>query len=872
MGQTKTFHGVVQKKQGVSYTMNGASHSRSPGQRLRFERERLHWSQERLAEALKTTARSINRWENDKVLPQAHYREQLCHLFGVAADVLFASSHEEASTSAIPLRYHLPHHRNPLFTGREHVLAQLAALLHKSVSSSPVALSGVAGMGKTQTALEYAYRFAERYETMVWLRAETSELLHAHLASLAPLLSLPETDAADHAHLFQAMQHWLHQHDDWLLILDNVEALSLLQALLPTIYHGHVLLTTRTPVTGVQARMLSLENMEPSEGTLLLLRRAKYLAPDSPMETVAERLRTDAFALAQLLDGLPLALDQAGAYIEETGCSPADYLDRYQTHRASLLNRRGTGAVDHPASVMTTLSLCMKQVEREHPAAAEVLRLCTFLHPDAIPEEVLTEVMTSLPSERHTQISDPVSWDELVGCLRHSSLVRRHAESKTLTIHRLVQTVLKLEMDETTQRHWATTAVQLLNTVFPEGEDPANWSRCQRYLAHALVGVQHIEEWHIVSAQAGRLLTQLGIYLRERAVYTQAEHLLCLARDIRMQVCGSEHLEVAETLEALAWLYADQGKQNQAEEVLRHVLTLREHALGLVHPLIAVNLNNLALRARALGRFADAITLLQRALAIWEHLQETTDLARIASLNNLALLYQHQGQYTLAEPLLREALRLYEQQEGSDALRTAYSLNNLGALYRDQHRYEEAEPLLQRALAIRAAQAGEEHPDTAFSMHALARLYLYQEKYTQAELLYQQVLKIRERVGGLNHPDTATTIHDIGVLYQRVQRDAEAEECYLRALTIREHYVGPEHPATAKSLHDLATLYDAQGRDEEAESLYRRALTIREQKLGKTHGETQTTMQCYEEFLQTREQTRADSPLLQKEEQVASER
>ncbi len=90
------------------------------------------------------------------------------------------------------------------------------------------------------------------------------------------------------------------------------------------------------------------------------------------------------------LDGLPLALDQAGAYIEETRCGLSQYHDLYATRRKELLLRRGRFPIDHPDSVATTWSLSFQKIEQENPSAADLLRLLTFLDPDAIPEEIIT--------------------------------------------------------------------------------------------------------------------------------------------------------------------------------------------------------------------------------------------------------------------------------------------------------------------------------------------------------------------------------------------------------------------------------------------------------------------------------------------------
>src|SRR5207245_4244989 len=134
--------------------------------------------------------------------------------------------------------------------------------------------------------------------------------------------------------------------------------------------------------------------------------------------------------------GLPLALDQAGAYVEETGCGLAGYLTRYQQRRTELLKTRGENTSDHPEPVATTWSLSFEKVEQANPAAADLLRLCAFLAPDAIPEEIVTEGAVELPLELQSLASDPFLLDAAVKELFRYSLIQRDAEQKLLGLHR----------------------------------------------------------------------------------------------------------------------------------------------------------------------------------------------------------------------------------------------------------------------------------------------------------------------------------------------------------------------------------------------------------------------------------------------------
>ena len=290
--------------------------------------------------------------------------------------------------------WNIPYPRNPFFTGREELLSQLHTELLRSQAtalSQPQAITGLGGIGKTQIALEYAYRHQQDYQAVLWAQADTRENLTWSYLKIAELLSLPEKKEQESARIITAVKVWFQHNRDWLLILDNADDLRLARDFLPPSLGGHVLLTTRAQATGRFARHLEVESLPTEQGALFLLRRADLLPADATLQQASDPERDQARAICEELGGLPLALDQAGAYIEETGCSLADYQHLFQEHRADLLAKHHGLIEDHPESVATTWSLSFEQVEQKNPAAADLLRLCAFLAPDAIPEEIITQ-------------------------------------------------------------------------------------------------------------------------------------------------------------------------------------------------------------------------------------------------------------------------------------------------------------------------------------------------------------------------------------------------------------------------------------------------------------------------------------------------
>jgi tetratricopeptide (TPR) repeat protein len=477
------------------------------------------------------------------------------------------------------------------------------------------ALSGLGGVGKTQTVVEYAHRHLAEYNHTFFTVADSRESLVSGYVTIVSLLELPEADAQDQMLAVEAVKRWLSSHEDWLLILDNADNLGMARAFLPSGKKGHVLLTTRAQATGAVARRVEIQEMGTEEGALFLLRRAKYIAKDPPLKASAELDQVRAKEIVTQLDGLPLALDQAGAYIEETGCGLSGYLELYRSHTLELLRRRGGLLADHPDPVANTWALSFEKLEKTNPAAAELLRCCAFLHPDRIPEEVFSKGAPELGSLLESLGSDALAWNDALCEILKYSLLRRDPNASTLEIHSLVQAVLKQGMDEATHRLWAERVVRAVNRAFPSVEFSA-WAVCERLLAQVHACAELINHWGFEFPEAARLLGLAGSYLHEHGRYTDAEPLYGQALGILEKAFGPQNPEVASCLNNLALLYDNLGQYAKAKPLYKRALAIAEKSFGPEHPKVATGLENYALLLRTVGRLEEAAQLESRARAI----------------------------------------------------------------------------------------------------------------------------------------------------------------------------------------------------------------------------------------------------------------
>ena len=838
---------------------------------LRRQRIERNWRQQDVADHLGTTVTTIGRWERGHQQPSAYYRVKLCTLFGKSTQELglvetFSSppeSTEVLQAEGLPSEeislWTVPYARNPHFTGREDLLQHLEQLLAAEQPGEPMniqqavltqvqAITGLGGIGKTQIAIEYAYRsrLQGHYRHTMWISAGSSDTILTSFVELARLImpALVEEETNQCA-IVAAVLRWLEQgRQPWLLIFDNADDLSLVQPYLPRWGNGCILLTTRAHAVGAIASSLEVDSMGVMEATHLLLRRAHRFSTSSSEEL------DEAIMLVNALAHFPLAVDQAGAYIEETGCSLGTYHELYLRYRHTLLARRGRQCTDYPDSVATTWSLSFAHVERTNPAAAELLQLCAFLAPDHVPEELLTEGAPHWPVALCEAVSNPLNFNQMLETLLAFSLVKRLSEDRMLSLHRLVQVVQMERMDTEVHQSWAQRLVRAMHALFPQDtQDVANWPRCQRYLEQIEACDVLIQHQHLLLPEAGDLLDRAGTYMREHMWYTQAEPIYRHALAIRERHLGPEHPDTGTTVHNLAILQRDIGNFVEAEQLYRRALTIRERHLGPEHSYTANTYSNLANLYLAQRRYREAEPLYRRALTIREHHFDPHHPDSDDQLHTLANCCVTQGRYKEAELLYQRILAIREQRLGPLHYRTANILNNLAVLYLSQGRYAEAEPLYRRVLVMREQQFGPTHPHTATSLYNLATLERDKGNFVEAERLYQRVVAIREQQTSPEHSTFADYLGGLARLYQKQGKMEQAQALAMRALRIHEQQLGPHHPSTSDDLQTLAMLYRDQGKPTEAEPLFLRALSIREQAFVSTHLSLAETLYEFALFL-----------------------
>jgi len=669
---------------------------------------------------------------------------------------------EDTTPAEPPEKNHIPIPENEFFTGRVDILSQLQNALHKRKAA---VLHGLPGIGKTQIAARYAYQQQDNYQAVLWVSAESADMLRSSFADLDVRLGLPIMQ--EQGLRLAAVRNWLKTHDNWLLIADNVEDWASVEDILPLPARGHVIFTAWDASALRLAEPLEVDKLPPQDCQKFISHR---LACAAHAPSLSE--------LISALDGLPLALDQAAAYMLSTQKTPQEYLELYRRHAPKLLDKRGDAyASDHPESVARTWALSFEKISEAQPAAGELLKFCAFLHPDRMPEELFSQGSQALGEVLAPVMTDELKRDEVLEVIYRYALLRRKATDKTLSMHRLVQLVLCYGLTPAERKVWAERVLSTLALTLPQEEwvEFKHWPVYKRLLPCLRQGIKWQQDYKLATADIARMLNQTGQYFRDQhAEYKAAEVLIQRSLAMREALLSTEHPDTAWSLNNLAELYRSQGKYAVALPLHQKALDIRQNSLGLEHSDTASSLNNLSLLYQNQGKYAAALPLSQKTLSIKRKVlgEEHPDTA--SGLNNLAFLYQAQGNYAEALSLYQQALKILQKVFGKQHPNTANSLNNLAFLYDKQGKYAEALPLYQQALKICQKVLGKQHPNTATSLSNQGLLYAEQEDYSKARPLLENALKIYTQALGERHPNTRNTKKSLQRVKMAAKRSGQA--------------------------------------------------------------------------------------------------
>ncbi|CVL07330.1 uncharacterized protein FMAN_15396 [Fusarium mangiferae] len=668
-------------------------------------------------------------------------------------------------------------------------------------------LFGLGGVGKTQLSID----FARRHQAAI-----------AGCISKIPKDQVPETsrrwtDSRIHSQdeLDDAVANvmkWLEQPDncEWLLIFDNVDKDWIRQesgmgAYDPRRYlpgdHGSVLITTRLSRLAQLGESRRLGQVNTALGKAIL---EKWFGSE---------LGADCDDLLELLHGLPLALAQAGSYIRETGVNAATYVRIYNEQWAELMGPCDTSnrpLLDYAqGSVRTTWTISFKEIERQSPNAAKLLRLWAFLDNRQLWHGLLA--VTADGGELRGRWPD---WLSEVG----SSVVR------FLDAVRMLFRYSMIEIEEGLKDSYSMHPVI------------HRWASC-------LDGQQQKKEWIKLALDVvGQSVPFQGVkeyWLLQQRLLPHAERCLWWIRKngLSLNECSFRDAPMIDSLHCLGILFADRGKLQEAEEMYDQALKGHEATLGPDHTSTLKTVQNIGNLYKVQGKLREAEKMYDRALKGHEATLGPDHTSTLEIANNLGTVYADQSKLREAERTFSRALQIYETTPGPDSGNTLILdiCNNLGCLYRIQGELQKAEMMYNRALEGYKNRLGHQHTWTLRTVNNLGVLYADQDMLQEAEEKYSQALQGYKTTLGTNHMSTLNVASNLGHVYSKQGKLQEAEEMYNQALAGYEKTLGRHHDSTVEIVEHLGYLHANQFRLRKAEEMYQRALGGYEKALERDH-------------------------------------
>ncbi|KAG8723718.1 hypothetical protein FRC09_002056 [Ceratobasidium sp. 395] len=798
---------------------------------------------------------------------------------------------------------------SPLFVGRGDLLNRIERCLGDAQGQHVCVVHGLGGVGKTQLALKYVEMHAKDYDHLFYVDCTTKHTIDADLKRIA--LAKNVGDYASDA------LTWLARlRERWLIVYNNADDTSInLRGYFPSCSHGSILVTTRNRGVANLARGVDancpVSSMSEDEAKELLA-TAAGLAQDIGSSGVAlvEVFARSLVVLArilltidhtQMLGRFPLAIVQAGAYIQTNLCSIEEYIEMYRTSRGRILEEYANEvqkADDYELTVYATWQVSYRQLS---PLARQLCDYLAYMHHDQVTEDIFRFAVLGLKDKPHalpptdqevrteemateflanfTRLADG-TWDKTVFLrtmkdLTSYSLLTYDEANRFYSIHPLVQ-------------EWTRTGVvgtdATCNCVAFLLASSVIWEYKTEDYAHRRVLLSHVDclpdseklkprlAWRLglVYAEAGRTkdeerlakaeyeanlkalgrdnpwtLTSMGSLAtayRNQGRWEEAEVLQREALELRKRASGDEHPSTLTAMANLATTYRDQGRWREAEVLHLEVVTTSKRVSGDEHPRTLRAMAALAVTYSSQGRWGEAEVLGQEVVEIRKRVSGDKHPDTLKVIANLAVVYLNQGRWGEAEALEREVVEVGKRVWGDEHPETLAAMGNLAATYLRQGRLGEAEVLQREVLEVRKRTSGDERPSILVAMGNLAATYGSQRRWGEAEVLQREEVEARKRLSGSEHPDTLIAMGNLAATYLGQRRWADAEVLQREVLEVRKRASGVGHPSTLTAMGNLAATYSRQGRWREAEVLQRAEVEARKRASGDEHPDTLTAM------------------------------
>ena len=653
------------------------------------------------------------------------------------------------------------------------------------------------------------------------------------------------------------------------MVFDNADVLSPaeLEAYLPSGRGGNILITSRnSTMRNLTSPENSLEvtKMEEIDAIELFLKA-------SCLDLSSMGFQTEASKIVKELFCLPLAIDQAGAYIASGATTIGKYLAKYSDHRKTLLSHpEFTGASKYNRSVYGTWELSYNEIQKRaesddpHKANAAnsamlLLRLFSFFHHEGITEEIFSyaalekdkktsnselPLASSMLDRRLLSLNKAGIWDNLlfgegIRLLLFFSLIKKAPSDCVYAMHPLVQTWGRDRLTLNERREYCFMAYAILSCSlrFDAGQ---LYGFHRTLVTHVRANMEYFKSEcsQNIVRYMDDAYAKFGRLLLEQGYFKEAETLGNKVLDTRNKILGVEHADTVTAMENLAATYYKLGKYTEGEQLEIQVLDTRNRILEVEHPDTIRAKANLAGTYRKLGKYIEAEKLEKQVLDARNRILGLAHPDTMNAMANLAATYYKLGKYTDAEKLEIQVLNASNRILGVEHPDTIIAKAILAATYRKLGKYAEAEMLEIQVLDASNRILGEEHPGTINAMANLAATYYKLGRCTEAERLEMQVLDASNRILGVAHPGTINAKANLAATYYKLGKYIKAEKLEIQVLNASNRILGVEHPGTIHAKANLAATYRKLAKWTEAEKLEKQVLDTRNRVLGVEHPDT----------------------------------
>ncbi|MGJ6966310.1 FxSxx-COOH system tetratricopeptide repeat protein [Streptosporangium sp. G11] len=686
--------------------------------------------------------------------------------------------------------------RNAAFTGRGNLLEQLRDQLVSGGSTVvlPQALYGLGGVGKTQVALEYAHRFRADYDLVWWVSAEQPDLVGSTLSELVGYMEIESPEIT--LEPAQRVRDALRKGDPfkrWLLIFDNADAPEQIERFLPG-GDGHVIITSRNPAWSETAAPLEVDVFHRLESVEHLTRRVRSIS------------REEAELVADALGDLPIAVEQAGAWLSETGTTVEDYITQL-AEKSSVMLSLNTPR-NYPQPVAATWNVSFSSLRERSPASARLLELLSFFAPEPVSLTLLRgDAMRRCLLPFDETLHERLVMGKVIQELGRFALAKVDQSGNSIEVHRLVQAVVRDQMDPEQQEMTIHEVHNVLVGARPSEGDtdtPANWPRYDQIWPHlgpSLAG-------ECKEAETRHLLIDRVRFLWQRGEYQASLELGQALKASWDRQLGSNDRQTLQLQSQLANVLRSQGSYQQARDLDQEVLARQSERLGDHHPNTLMTAAGLAADLRALGDLGASLDMERATYSRWKDSYGEEYPRTLDAANNLAVALRHVGEFHEALEIDRDTLRRREGVLGADHPKTLSSKTSLARDLRELGDFQQSLVLLRESMEQYLAVLGPDHPGTLRAAKSLAAALRVAGQHSEALTVIQDVDTRLERRSVKLSPDSLACTLELACTLATCEQPQEAMLLCKEVMGSFAETLGEEHPSTLAAANNLA-IYQA---------------------------------------------------------------